>query len=223
MTPLLERDIYLFDLDNTLYQPKEQLIEQIIVRMRDSVAKQMQVSKQHAYDLCEEYYRLYGGTLRGIQLHHPELDLNSISFEAHHVDLQNVQQQPALQQALRDNSKTRYVFTNSPRPYAERVLQHLGLSNYFNGIFSVEQTDYQMKPDPFAFERICNHFSFQPQQAVMFDDQPSNLATAKEMGMRTVLVNRNDLDEHSACYRTEQLPNFIDALNSTATPSSKKT
>ncbi|WP_298442121.1 pyrimidine 5'-nucleotidase [uncultured Ferrimonas sp.] len=214
MTPLLERDIYLFDLDNTLYHPKEQIIEQIVVRMRDVVAKQMQLPTEQAYELCEDYYLKYGGTLRGLQLHHPELDIDEISFKAHHVDLQNVQADSALQQALSDNSKTRYVFTNSPRPYAERMLQHLGLADHFSGIFSVEQTrNYQMKPDPHAFERICQQFNFSATDAVMFDDQPSNLATAKAMGMRTVLVNRFDLDEHSACYRTEQLPKFLSKLN----------
>ncbi|WP_028115331.1 pyrimidine 5'-nucleotidase [Ferrimonas senticii] len=213
MTPLLERDVYLFDLDNTLYRPQEQLIEQIVTRMTDSVARHLSLSGEQAYQLCDDYYLKYGGALRGIQLHHPEADLDAITFEAHNVDLANVGIDSMLQRALADNSKTRYVFTNSPRFYAERVLDHLGLAQYFDGVFTVEQTGFQMKPDPHAFIEISKHFGFNADNAVMFDDQPSNLLTARNLGMRTVLVNRDDIENHDACYRTETLPAFLTHLN----------
>ncbi|GAA4899484.1 pyrimidine 5'-nucleotidase [Ferrimonas pelagia] len=213
MTPLLERDIYLFDLDNTLYRPESQIIEQIILRFRDYISDALQLSPQDADALCTKYYLKYGGTLRGMQLHHPQIDLDALSFYAHNVDLTHVAQAPSLAQALLDNGKQRFVFTNSPRPYAERLLEHLGLAHCFDGVFSVEQTDYKMKPHPHAYQTICDHFGFESRNAVMFDDQPSNLTTAQQMGMRTVLVNRDDLDEHQACYRTEQLADFVSSLN----------
>ncbi|SHG91541.1 pyrimidine 5'-nucleotidase [Ferrimonas marina] len=213
MTPLLERDIYLFDLDNTLYRPENQIIEQIILRFRDYISDAMSLSPEDADALCTKYYLQYGGTLRGMQLHHPEIDLEALSFYAHNVDLTGVDRAPALEQALLANNKSRFVFTNSPRPYAERVLEHLGLRHCFDGVFSVEQTDYKMKPHPHAFKTIGDHFGFECDNAVLFDDQTSNIGTAREMGMRTVLVNRDDLSEHNACYRTEQLANFVDHLN----------
>ncbi len=213
MTPLLEREIYLFDLDNTLYDPKNQLIEQIVTRMTHSVAAHLHLAYEQAYQLCEEYYQQYGGTLRGLQLHHPQVDLEQVCYEAHDVDLSGVIPCPALSHALANTLKTRYVFTNSPRQYAERVLQHLGLSDYVDGIFSVELTDYKMKPDPHAYRSICQHFGFDATQAVLFDDQLANVATGQELGMRTVLVNRSDITQTEACYRTEALPDFLQNLN----------
>ena len=212
MTPLLERDIHLFDLDNTLYHPDNRILEQIGDRMRQYVAQHFGISHEAANELCFRYYRQYGGTIRGLQLHHPEVDLDEFSEFSHQVELAQVQKATALKKALKSGTHTRYVFTNSPLPYAERLLKHLDLTDCFDGIFSVELTGYQMKPNPHAFHTICRHFEFDASNAVMYDDQPDNLATAKNLGMRTVLVNREDLKEHDACYRTEALPEFVSRL-----------
>lgn len=212
MTPLLERDIHLFDLDNTLYHPDNKILEQVGSRMCHYIAERFAISSDAAYKLCHQYYRQYGGTCRGLQLHHPEVDLNEFSDYAHRVELAHVEKASELKEALNANHHTRYIFTNSPLPYAERLLKHLDLADCFDGIFSVELTGYQMKPDPHAFHTICRHFEFDAANAVMYDDQPDNLVTAKAVGMRTVLVNREDLKEHGACYRTEALPDFVSRL-----------
>ncbi len=213
MSPLLERDVYLFDLDNTLYAPETGILEQVGRRMRDFVAREFQLSDEDAQAFCHRYYKQYGGTLRGLQLHHPDVDLNAFSEYAHNVELDTLPRVPELASELLATNKRRILFTNASRPYAERLLDHLGLSHCFEGLFSVEQVDYQMKPHPHAFKTICDHFGFHADNAVMFDDQPDNLTTARALGMRTVLVNRKDLAEHPACYRTEDLTGFLGALN----------
>ncbi|MBY5991750.1 pyrimidine 5'-nucleotidase [Ferrimonas balearica] len=213
MSPLLERNVYLFDLDNTLYSPQSGILDQVGQRMRDYVAREFQLSHDEAHAFCQRYYKRYGGTLRGLQLHHPQVDLEAFSQYAHDVELDNLPRVSELADELAAISKRRILFTNSPRPYAERLLDHLGLSHCFEGLFSVEQVDYRMKPHPHAFQTICDHFGFEADSAVMFDDQPDNLSTAKTLGMRTVLVNREDLNDHPACYRTEDLTGFLGALN----------
>jgi len=212
LTPLLARDVHLFDLDNTLYPPKSAIIEQIIPRMTTFVSNELGISMAESSVLCDGYYHRYGGTGRGIQLHHPDVDLDKFSEFSHQVNLDKVEKASKLKAALQGLKKSRYVFTNSPLPYATRVLKHLDLYDCFDGIFSVEQTGYKMKPDPHAFNTICQHFAFEASDAVFYDDQPANIATAKSLGMRTVLVNRGDIDEHDACYKTEDLPHFMGSL-----------
>ena len=154
----------------------------------------------------------FGGTIRGIQLHYPSVDLNKFSEFSHQVNLDKVEKATKLKDALHAFKKSRYVFTNSPLPYATRVLKHIDLYDCFDGIFSVELTGYQMKPDPHAFNTICQHFGFEAKDAAFYDDQESNIATGKALGMRTVLVNRADIDKHDACYKTEDLPQFVASL-----------
>ncbi|WP_371378612.1 pyrimidine 5'-nucleotidase [Thalassotalea aquiviva] len=213
MLALQQRDVHLYDLDNTLYHPKNQILEQIGARMRYFLSQQLNITLAQANQLCEQYYLKYGGSGRGVQLHHPEIDLEEFAQYSHDVDLRHVQPDQRLNLALSNCSKTRYVFTNSPNTYATRVLQHLGLYEYFEGVFSVELTDYKMKPDPHAFQTICQHFNFAANNAVMYDDQPLNLETARGQGMRTVLVNRDDLKQASACYRTNALADFVEKMN----------
>lgn len=214
MSPLFERDVYLFDLDNTLYSPSSGVLEQVGKRMRSYIAQTLNLNDVQAFELCRSYYHQYGGTLRGLQLHHEHIDLDAFTAYAHKVELDNLPRVPELEFELKTMAKRRLLFTNSPRPYAERLLDHLGLAHCFEGIFSVEQVDYKMKPHPHAFQTICDTFGFEAEHAVLFDDQPSNLTTAKTMGMRTVLVNRSDVQESSACYRTEDLSDFLNRINS---------
>jgi len=204
--------VHLFDLDNTLYHPKNGILEQIAPRMRQFISNELSISIEESNALCDSYYQRYGGTIRGIQLHHAHVDLNRFSEFSHEVNLDNVEKSLKLKNALQALDKSCYVFTNSPRPYAKRVLKHLDLSDCFDGIFSVELTGYQMKPAPHAFNTICEHFAFKAENAAFYDDQTANIATAKSLGMRTVLVNRGDLDKHDACFKTEDLPSFVDAL-----------
>jgi len=212
LTPLLTRDVHLFDLDNTLYPPKSAIVEQIIPRMGLFVSNALGLSLEASNALCDSYYHRYGGAGRGLQLHYPNVDLNQFSEFSHQVDLDNVEKATKLKNALHRFKKDCYVFTNSPLPYATRVLKHLDLYDCFDGIFSVEQTGYRMKPDPHAFNTICQHFGFEASNAAFYDDQESNIATAKALGMRTVLVNRADIVEHDACYKTEDLSSFVTSL-----------
>jgi len=212
LTPLLARDVHLFDLDNTLYHPKNAILEQIAPRMRAFISNELGISIAESNALCDSYYQRYGGTIRGIQLDYPSVDLNKFSEFSHQVNLEKVEKATLLKEALHGFKKSRYVFTNSPLAYATRVLKHIDLYDCFDGIFSVELTDYKMKPDPHAFNTICQHFDFEASDAAFYDDQVANINTAKALGMRTVLVNRADINEHDACYKTEDLPSFVDAL-----------
>ncbi|MEJ6077085.1 pyrimidine 5'-nucleotidase [Vibrio sp. 1-Bac 57] len=212
MTPLLERDVHLFDLDNTLYAPENGILEQIAPRMRHFISDALGISLEESNTLCDFYYQQYGGTIRGIQLHYPKVDLNKFSEFSHQVNLDKVAKATKLKDALHAFKKSRYVFTNSPLSYATRVLKHIDLYDCFDGIFSVELTGYKMKPDPHAFNTICKHFGFKANEAAFYDDQVANITTAKSLGMRTILVNRSDVDKHDACYKTEDLPSFVTSL-----------
>lgn len=212
LNQLLQRDVHLFDLDNTLYHPENAILEQIAPLMRRYISSELSITLEESDTLCKEYYQRYGGTIRGLQLHHPSINLKHFSEFSHQVNLEKVEKATKLKDALHAFKKSRYVFTNSPLPYATRLLQHMELYECFDGIFSVELTGYQMKPDPHAFHTICQHFDFEASDAAFYDDQVSNIATAKAMGMSTVLVNRSDIEQHDACYKTEDLPHFVASL-----------
>ena len=141
MTPLLARDVHLFDLDNTLYHPENAILEQIAPRMHRFISDELGISIEQSGALCESYYQRYGGAIRGIQLHYPSVDLDKFSEFSHQVNLDKVEKATKLKDALYALKKSRYVFTNSPLSYATKVLKHIDLYDCFDGIFSVELTD----------------------------------------------------------------------------------
>jgi epoxide hydrolase-like predicted phosphatase len=57
----------------------------------------------------------------------------------------------------------------------------------------------ERKPDARAFEIVLEATGFDPAKTVLFDDLKDNLKSAKQLGIRTVHVERNNL-------RREQLP-----------------
>ncbi|TKB54197.1 pyrimidine 5'-nucleotidase [Ferrimonas aestuarii] len=209
-----EQTVLLFDLDNTLYLPSAGILDQIGQRMKRYVANSLNLSFEQATELCFGYYHRYGGTLRGLQQHHPEVDLDDFSVYAHNVDTSLLHPQPQLATALNGLQNRKYIFTNSALPYAKRLLEKMELQNCFDGIFSVEDTDFKMKPDAIAYERICRKFDVDPNKAMMFDDQPANLETAASMGMKTVLVNRSDITAPTTTYATSELTQFLIGLKS---------
>lgn len=84
------------------------------------------------------------------------------------------------------------VFTNAPRAYGIRVLEHLRVAHFFDpeNIFGVDDLMPLCKPQPAAFEAVLSSVGCESaQKAVMFEDSMKNIRAAKSVGMKTVLVN----------------------------------
>ena len=215
MRKIQAADFYLFDLDNTLYPPNAGVLEQIIARMQAFVADKLQLDPVEAEALSESYYRQYGGTLKGIELHHQHIDIGEFIHYSHDIDYSCVVPCERLKTALTRLDGNKILYTNSPRHYARQMLERLELDQQFGHIFSVEDADYHLKPDPVSFQRICKHHGFAPHQAAFFDDQLSNLATAKEMGMLTIWrtgAPQHADNHHREHYITDDLPVFINQV-----------
>ena len=72
-------------------------------------------------------------------------------------------------------------------------------SDVFQQVFYSHQIG-ERKPDREAFEHVLDKMGFIPGETVLFDDLPENLEAASALGIKTELVQRNNL-------RKEQLLN----------------
>jgi putative hydrolase of the HAD superfamily len=82
------------------------------------------------------------------------------------------------------------VFSNSPERYCRAVLEVLGITDLFDGVFTIEHTRYQPKPDVRGFRELFRRHDIDPRRTVMVEDSLDNLLTARRLGMRTVYVAR---------------------------------
>ena len=183
---------WVFDLDNTLYPPGARLFDQIELRMRDWVARELAVDLAKADRLRRDYWRRYGTTLAGLMAEHgtdpaPYLD------EVHRIDLSALAPDPALAAALDALPGRRVVFTNGSRLHAERVLEARGLTACFDAVYGVEHAGFRPKPEQAAFEAVFALDGLDPSEGAFFEDDPRNLAVPHALGMACVLVGPEDV------------------------------
>jgi putative hydrolase of the HAD superfamily len=98
--------------------------------------------------------------------------------------------EPRLRATLTRLPGRKFVFSNSPAHYARAVLGLLGISDLFDGVFSIEQARFRPKPDTYGFLRLCRSNHLRPGRCIMVEDTLENLRTAARLGMRTVWVTK---------------------------------
>ena len=205
-------DIWIFDLDNTLYPPGTEFITLMESRMTEFVARETGLPRLEARALQKKYLHEHGTTLAGLMAHHgvpPEPFLT----EVHDVSIESLQPDAALRQAIGRLAGRRLVFTNGDARHAARVLAHLALDDLFEDVFHIAAADYIPKPRREAFERMLARHGVDPRRAAFFEDSERNLKPAADLGMTTVLVGPSAADSAAPFvhHRTDDLAAFLKA------------
>lgn len=176
---------WIFDLDNTLYPVTERLIAHIDQHMGAFVANFLNVDAAEARRIQKSYFRRYGLTLRGLMIHHG-LDPVRYFDEMTPMDLNEVQPNPALSEAVRELEGRKIIYTNASARHAELVLERIGLAGAFEAVFDIADAGWVPKPAMEGYRELCARHAIDPARAVMIDDIARNLEPAAELGMTTV-------------------------------------
>jgi len=205
-------DAVLFDLDNTLYDPRHDLFSLIDVRINRFMVEEVAIPAAEVDGLRRRYWRDYGATLQGLIRHH-RVDPEAYLAYVHDVDVAaRLQPDPGLQQALSRLAFPCHVFTNGSREHAERVLETLGVRERFEAIFDIRIAAYQPKPNPEPYLGVLAALGVEARRCVMVEDSSANLVRARELGMATVLVQDGpevpgfDLQVGSAAAAAQAIP-----------------
>ena len=141
--------------------------------------------------LIDRYYNTYGSTLCGIQQEH-EIDVQDYLDFVHDLDIDHyLQSDDSLYNTLSSISCSKWIFTNSPRSHAERVLNRLGIADLFDGILDVWTMEYIPKPHPWVYHHALEMVGDpDPLNCVFIDDTARNLAPANRIGSSTIWVGK---------------------------------
>jgi putative hydrolase of the HAD superfamily len=197
-------DVWLFDLDLTLYDPEHAIMEQVRNRIAAYVEDYFKVSEEESHAIRYKYWRTYGTTLGGLMAEHGIDPTGYLDF-VHDVDMSLLQPCAKLRAGIEALPGRKLIFTNADAPYAERVLAARGLDGVFEGLFDIHQMDQRPKPEPGSYVRMCDAFAIDPAGTIFFEDSAHNLEPAKAMGMTTAWVNHIS-DTEAALER----PAFVD-------------
>ncbi len=180
-------ETWIFDLDNTLYPPHVNLWQQVDERIRDYIARQLDLSQQEAFRLQKDYYRRYGTTLRGLMTEHGMHPDDYLEY-VHQIDHSPLEPNPALGKAIEGLNGRKLILTNGTRKHADVVMERLGIGAHFEDVFDIVAAELEPKPSPQTYARFLDRHDVDPAKAAMFEDLASNLATPHSLGMTTVLV-----------------------------------
>ena len=196
-------DIWIFDLDNTLYPAENQFMGQIEVRMTDFVETLTGLPREEARALQKKYLVEQGTTLAGLMANHGVSPHDFMDF-VHDVPLNALIPDPALHDGIARLPGRKLVFTNGSAKHAKRVLAHLELAPLFEDIFHLESAGFVPKPNRVTYDAMLKAHAVDPRRAAFFEDSERNLKPAAELGMTTVLVgpkalaNEADFIQHRA-------------------------
>jgi pyrimidine 5'-nucleotidase len=124
--------------------------------------KHLELSREDAYKLHQEYYKTYGLAIEGLVRHHKidPLEYNKQVDDA--LPLESIIfPDPALRKLLQDIDKSKvklWLFTNAYVTHGRRVVRLLGVEDIFEGMTFCDYAQDTMtcKPHPEMFAKAMN-------------------------------------------------------------------
>ncbi len=189
------RRVWFLDLDDTLHEASHSMFAAIDQRMTDFVQRHLDVAREQADQLRLHYWHRYGATMLGLVRHH-NVDPHRFLRETHDFPVADlVRIERGLGRMLARLPGRKVLLTNAPSAYAAQVLRRLGLHRHIRQRYSIEQLRLhgQFRPKPsvsmlravLAREGLAGRVN--AGRAVLVDDSPANLKSARAAGFATVL------------------------------------
>jgi putative hydrolase of the HAD superfamily len=209
------RDIWVFDLDNTLYAEECNLFSQVDVKITDYVCKLLDLPFDEARTIQKQYLLEHGTTLNGLMANH-KVDPEEYLASVHDIDFSPIERDDTLDNALSALGGRKIIFTNADTPYAEKILDRLGIRHHFEAIFDIVSADLKPKPLTQTYDKFLIDHDIDPNRSVMFEDMVRNLVPAYKAGMATVWINtgstwgRADYDANIVHAETPALTPWLD-------------
>lgn len=177
-----------FDLDDTLYPPSSGLWNALKERMNLYMRDRLGIPENDIPALREQYFKMYGTTLRGLQARH-NVDAQDFLAFVHDVPLKDYLTPDPIQRRVIASLPTRnLIFTNADVHHARRVLAALELDDLFETIVDINELSPYCKPMPEAFaiaQDLANEPD--PRKCVIIDDLPRTTRAALDVGMASIL------------------------------------
>lgn len=206
---------WIFDLDNTLYPASASLFPAIDARMTRYVADLLGVDPAEARRVQKGYFHSHGATLAGLMANH-RVDARHFLEFVHDVEM-DMLEDAGLALLVGRLPGRKLVFTNGDADYARRVLDRLGLAEAFEAVHDIHATSYRPKPDPAAYQGLCDAYGLDPAASLFVEDMARNLAPAKAIGMTTVWVDNGseqnpDADRSFIDYTVGDLADWLTSI-----------
>lgn len=178
-----------FDLDGTLIDSKMDLVNSVNATLREM--KREALPK----DVVASYVgsgapvlirRSLGGNPSEEELKRA-LAFFLVYYEEH--KLEHTRLYPGVAETLAElKSLPMSVLTNKPEKISVRILEGLGIAQYFRSVYGGNSFETK-KPDPAGAKQIFSEFALKANETAMVGDSEVDVQTARNAGMASVIVN----------------------------------
>ncbi len=208
--------VWLFDLDDTLHDASTASLPGLHVSFGEYIQNHLQLTQDESDALRRKYWQRYGATLLGLVKHH---GVDAAHF-LHHTHLL-----PGLESTLRGHAHDfvalrrlrgrKFILTNAPRAYAERVLGTLGIRRLFDAVISIEDMhmfgQLRPKPDARMLRMVLARLRLRAERCVLVEDTLVHQKAARRIGMKTVWMQRWSRAAKAApALRWSRQPAYVD-------------
>lgn len=187
--PFRDCSVLFFDLDGTLTDPKEGItrcIQYSLERIGRPFPPSDELIKYIGPPLRWTFPDLLGTDEAGLTdaaIHHYRQRYADVGLFENEVYAGI----PELLSRLRDDGFTLYVVTSKPTVYAERIVRHFDLDEYFTGVFGPD-LDGRFDDKTELVRHLLKELSIEPAKAVMIGDRASDITAGKANDVRTLGV-----------------------------------
>ena len=179
------KPVWIFDLDNTLHDAQSKIFPIVNDKMNQYISSALKMSIEEASKIRAQYWLEYGSTLQGLIKNY---NIDPIDFLDKTHTINNFKDliipMPCLIETLELADGMKIIYTNAPKNYTNQVLKICGIKEYFDEVFTIEDSNFKSKPNIDSMSLFIKKYNIN--EAFFVDDVKENLKTAKKFGLATV-------------------------------------
>ncbi len=213
-----KKNFWIFDLDNTIYDSKTKIFDQIDLRMKKFISSRLNISEKEAFKIQKKFYREYGTTLSGLTKHY-QVKPNEFLKYVHDVDLSKLKKCPILFKEINQLPGRKIIYTNGDHDYAKKILNSLGIESLFEYILDITKSKYIPKPSVQPLINYLKKNKIKAETCVYFEDLEKNLENAHKYGITTIhiedLKNKKKSIQPFIDFRFKSILEALNTINKT--------
>lgn len=184
--------VCVYDNDGVLYDCPPEFERAITEKMIDRIAKLSLITIGQVRAKRLELFQKYNIRSTLLVFYHEGIikdidDFIEATYLAVDPNSFGIRQNHQLREKLQNIDAHLLVHTNNPSSFAKKILECVGIEDFFVDIYGMFENDGYQKPDPRAFQNLLRHTVDYTTKWYVDNEKP-NLTMAAQFGFKTVLI-----------------------------------
>ncbi|MGG0707243.1 HAD family hydrolase [Bacillus paramobilis] len=178
---------FLFDLDGTLTDPKEGIVNSVLYALKQLGIEELHASELESFigppiqqSLVERYNMNEGEVERAVFYFREYLKQRGLLENNVYEGIPNLLKQ------LKDTGNRLFIATSKPTIFAEQVIEHFQLTNYFEGIIGSNLDGTRIKKEEIIAHILQTNEELNKEEIVMIGDRKHDIIGANYNGIASV-------------------------------------